>query len=256
MIAIMQARATSARLPRKVLKSLGDVPLFVYQARRILRSNKIKHLVVATSNHRSDDAIEEVCEVENLSCFRGSLDDVLSRFYYAACEYEADIVVRLTADCPLMDAAIIDRCIDMFEQGEFDYVSNCHERTFADGMDVEVLSFKALEDAYNKADLLSEREHVTPYIWKNEKKFKLGAVKDTEDLANLRLTVDHIEDFELVENIVSHFEAKGIKYFSYADIKRYLHENPDLLSINNQYSCNEGYEKSISSDTLQEEVIQ
>lgn len=250
MIAIIQARATSSRLAGKVLRHLSGIPMFVYQARRVLKSTKIKYLVVATSDQHSDDSVEEACKLENLSCFRGSLDNVLSRFYFAAKEHEAHSVVRLTADCPLMDAAIIDQCIDTFEQGGFDYVSNCHERTFADGMDVEVFRFRALEVAHNNATLLSEKEHVTPYIWKNSNKFKLGAVKDHEDLSKLRLTVDHIEDFQLIENIVSHFEANGIKDFSYRDIKRYLHKNQDLLSINNRYSCNEGYSKSISTDEV------
>lgn len=255
-VAILQARTNSSRLPGKVLKHLGDTTMFVYQARRVLQSTKIKHLVVATSDQQSDDAIEEICVHENLSCFRGSLDDVLSRFYGAANAYQADIVVRLTADCPLIDAVIIDQCIDMFTQRGFDYVSNCHERTFADGMDVEVFHSKSLEITHKNASLRSEREHVTPYIWKNDKQFKLGVLKDTEDLSDWRLTVDHAQDFELIENIVIHFDSRGVKNFSYVDIKKYLQDNKHLLSMNSQYECNEGYKKSIYEDGGHQEIIQ
>lgn len=249
-LCIVQARCSSTRLPNKVLKELDGYPMFVYQAKRIIDSKKINKLVVATSRSTSDDLIEEACKDFQLECFRGSLDNVLSRFYYAAKEYCADLVVRLTADCPLIDPMIIDQCIEIMQGGDFDYVSNCQQRTYADGMDIEVFTFKVLEAVYKNASLISEQEHVTPYIWKNPDLFTLGAILDNEDQSSLRLTVDYEEDFKLISHVVEHFNNINKKNFSYEDIKRYILDNPNIKTINNQYSCNEGYAKSLKDDEV------
>lgn len=247
-VAILQARTSSSRLPGKVLKRLGGHLMFVYQARRVLKSKKITRLVVATSDQQTDDAIEEACKIENLSCFRGSLDNVLSRFYGAACQYQADTIVRLTADCPLIDPNIIDACIDKLVTEKLDYVSNCVTRTYADGMDVEVFTLSALNKAFKLSMLKSEREHVTSYIWKRPEVFLLGNIVDIEDQSSLRLTVDYEEDFQLIEKIVHHFNDIGNKNFSYEDIKHYFYNNPEVANVNKQYSCNEGYAKSVAND--------
>ena len=240
-LCIIQARCSSTRLPFKVIKKINNEFMFIYQIKRVLLSKIIDNLVLATSISHDDDIIEDICIDNQVDCYRGSLCDVLSRYHEAAKLYNADYIVRLTADCPLIDASVIDKCIETIIKNDYDYVSNCHERTFADGMDVEVFNSKSLVITHKNASLPSEREHVTPYIWKNDKQFKLGILKDTEDLSDWRLTVDHAQDFELIENIVSHFDSRGVKNFSYVDIKKYLQDNKHLLSMNSQYACNATY---------------
>jgi spore coat polysaccharide biosynthesis protein SpsF (cytidylyltransferase family) len=249
-IAVLQARCSSTRFPGKVLKNLDGKPMFVYQAKRIIRSKKINKLIVATSNSSSDNSIATACNTYQLDCFRGCLDNVLSRFYFATKEYQPDYVVRLTADCPLIDASIIDRCIDKIEEGNFDYVSNCCDRTYADGMDVEIFTFEALEFAFQNARLSSEQEHVTPYIWKNQDLFSLGSIVDNEDMSSLRLTVDYEEDLQLIDHIVKYYNSVEKKHFSYQDIKQYIRNNPKIITMNNQYACNEGYKNSLEKDEL------
>jgi len=248
-LAIIQARTSSTRLPGKVLKTILGVPILLMQIERVKNSKLIDNIIVATSVDESDLQIENLCIDAGLSCFRGSLDDVLDRFYSAAKLNKPTNVVRLTADCPLMDPEIIDKVIKYHLDGFYDYTSNALEPTFPDGLDVEVMKYGALEIAWREAKLTSEREHVTPYIYKNKEKFKIGVFKNNVDLSHLRWTVDYEEDFEFVNEIYKNLYKAGNK-FSMADVLELLKANPGIDKINSKYWRNDGYEKSLKNDSV------
>jgi spore coat polysaccharide biosynthesis protein SpsF len=246
-LAIMQARMSSSRLPGKVLRPILGVPMLLRQIERISRSAKIDNLVVATSVAPSDNEIEQLCRSNGVECFRGSLDDVLDRFYQAAIQFPAEHIVRLTADCPLADPALIDRVIQFYEAGNFDYASNAIEPTFPDGLDVEIFRSACLRDAWIEATLPSEREHVTPFIHQRPERYKIGHYKNTTDLSFLRWTVDEEADFQLVTQIYKHFYP-NIPNFGTDDILHFLDQNPHLKTINTQFRRNEGMKKSLLED--------
>ncbi|MCA9802628.1 MAG: glycosyltransferase family protein [Cyanobacteria bacterium HKST-UBA02] len=246
-LAVLQARVTSSRLPGKVLKPLLGEPMLWRQIERILSSRKISQLVVATSEDTTDDGIERLCAEKGVACYRGSLDDVLQRFYEAANGFSPEHVVRLTGDCPLADPAVIDAVIERHLSGGYDYTSNSIERTYPDGLDVEVMKFSVLQTACQEARLSSEREHVTPFIYKHPERFAIGQRRQGEDLSSLRWTVDEPQDLVLIEKI---YEAlypidPG---FGQAQILELLSQNPDLLEINRGFAINEGYRKSLERD--------
>lgn len=246
-LAILQARVSSTRLPGKVLKLILGKPMLSLQLERIKRSKKIEQIVVATSTESSDDVIETLCQDLQITCYRGSLDDVLERFYKAALKYLPEHVVRLTGDCPLIDPQIIDDVIDFYLSGDFDYVSNSLEPTFPDGLDVEVFSFSVLEIAWHEAVLPSHREHVTPFIHQQPDKFKIGHYKGQRDLSLFRWTVDEAEDFELVNRIYEELYPRNVS-FTTEDILNLLSRNPSLVQINcylkrNEKSIKEAMEK-------------
>src|SRR5688572_10280738 len=166
-LAITQARTSSSRLPGKVLKQLGDKTLLEFHLDRILKAKKIDKLILATSNDPSDDVLPEVARRSGVDTFRGSLNDVLERFYQAAKPFAPVWVVRLTADCPLIDPELIDKVVETAINSGVDYCSNGLTPTFPDGVDVEVFRFQALETAFREATLKSDREHVTPFIYRN-----------------------------------------------------------------------------------------
>lgn len=245
-IALIQARMSSSRLPGKVLQDIVGQPMLLRVIRRAKQASSVDLVAIITSTHEDDDAIEILCKEKGISCFRGSLDDVLDRYYQAAIYFQADIVVRLTADCPLLDPKIIDKVVQTFHQGAFDYVSNTLECTYPDGLDTEIFRFEALEKAWKEARLQSEREHVTPYIFKRPELFQLGSVKQEEDLSALRWTVDTPPDLEFVRTIYNLF--KDVE-FGMADILKLVKEHPEVLEINSGQQRNEGYEKSLQEDS-------
>src|SRR5438132_2399961 len=160
-VAIIQARMTSSRLPGKVLADVCGKPMLYYVVTRAQQAKRLDLVVVATSNESSDDTIETFCELHRVSCFRGSKDDVLDRYYRAAERYRGDVIVRLTADCPLIDPLIIDKVVETLLPGNFDYVSNIREVTYPDGLDTEVFTQNTLNQTWREAATPSEREHVT-----------------------------------------------------------------------------------------------
>lgn len=245
--AILQARATSSRLPGKVLKPILGKAMLLHQIERILRAQKIDRLVVATSTEASDDAIEELCEKNKVAVFRGSLEDVLDRFYQAALAHPSDHYLRLTGDCPLTDPSVIDQLIDLHQKGSFDYSSNVEVHTYPDGLDCEIVSSKALEKGWRGAKLKSEREHVTPYFYHHPELFKLGRLKQTPDLSALRWTVDEAEDFEFVTKIYEALYPKN-PAFGMEAILDLLNKNESLSKINQRFTRNEGFKKSMKKD--------
>lgn len=231
-VAIIQARMGSTRLPGKVLKKVLGKPLLEYQLERVKKSRLIDEIVVATTVKEQDQPIVDFCTEKGVSCYRGSEEDVLARYYEAAKAYEADIVVRLTSDCPVIDPGVIDRVIQAFlEDEEADYVSNTLERTFPRGMDTEVFSFQALEQAFQSARMQSEREHVTPYIWKNSDRFSIKSVFHRDDLSIHRWTVDTPEDFELIKKMIEHL-YRVQRDFSMEDMLQLLDQHPQWKEIN------------------------
>lgn len=246
-VAILQARLSSSRLPGKVMLPVHGEPMLIRQVERIARAKRIGRIIVATSATRSDDSLADLCRARNIDFFRGDLDDVLDRFYHAASRLDPEYVVRLTADCPLADPTIIDAVIDFCIAGDFDYASNALEPTFPDGLDVEVMKFHCLRDAWLNARLPSHREHVTPYIYQHRDKFRIGSFKQVIDLSALRWTVDETQDYQLICRIYDALYPDNPAFTS-DDVMRFLRGHPELNALNKKFQRNEGYQKSLEQD--------
>ncbi|MEQ9370522.1 MAG: glycosyltransferase family protein [Coleofasciculus chthonoplastes F3-SA18-01] len=246
-LAILQARVSSSRLPRKVLKPILGVPMLGRQIERVQRAKLIDRLLVATSDDVTDNSIEQWCRESGVECFRGKLDDVLDRFYQAAKPNAPEQVVRLTGDCPLADPGLIDEVIQFHISGDFDYSTNAIEPTYPDGLDVEVFRFVCLEQAWREVKLPSQREHVTPFIHQQPDRFRIGLLKNAIDLSHLRWTVDEALDFELVRRIYEALYPIDVE-FKTQDILSFLDKNPELKTLNISYDRNEGFQKSLLKD--------
>lgn len=232
-VAIIQARMGSTRLPGKVLLPIGEKPMLEVQLERVLRCETIDEVVVAATRNPKDKPIQELCESLKIQCFRLDEEDVLKRFFEVAQETEADVVVRLTADCPIIDPQIIDDVVSYYLDyyPNYDYVSNVYPRTFPHGMDVEVFSFDMLEKAQQNATSKYDREHVTPYISKNVEDSRRGVVSRAEDSLSYRLTVDTREDLEVVRAIYDALYMEN-PFFTLDDILDFLDDNPLVSAIN------------------------
>lgn len=233
-VIIVQARMGSTRLPGKVMKKVLDKPLLGYVIDALKRCEKADALVIATTENPDDDVIAHFCKTQKVSCFRGSEQDVLSRYYLCAKEHQADAVIRVTSDCPLVDPVVIDSMVAIYRRAypEIDYISNTRVRTFPRGMDGEVFSFAALEAAYTEAKEPYMREHVTPFIYFNEKRFKIANyVSALGNYSDYRLTVDEIADFRLIKKILEELVPEK-KNFGLKEVIRLLEEYPEWLKIN------------------------
>jgi spore coat polysaccharide biosynthesis protein SpsF len=246
-LGVLQARVSSSRLPGKVLREVLGRPMLSLQIERLRRSRAMQALTLATSDDPSDDALAELARAEGLDCFRGSLDDVLDRVYQAARRHAPDHVVRLTGDCPLADPALIDLVIERHLAEDADYTSNALEPTYPDGLDVEVVRFRSLEQAWREARLPSQREHVTPFLYADPKRFRVVSVKSERDLSRLRFTVDSADDFQFVERIYAALHPSH-PAFTTADVLALLDAQPELLALNAGHVRNEGYSKSLQKD--------
>ena len=248
-VAVTQARVGSTRLPGKVLMKLGNESLLQLHVRRIKNSKKIDELIVATTTAEEDAAIVSLVDKTKANVYRGSVEDVLDRFYQALQGKGADYVVRLTADCPLIDGSLIDKVIQFTIEHNLDYCSNTLETCYPDGEDIEVFRYSALEKAWNEAKLSSEREHVTPFIWKNSS-YRGGALFKSDNFSegysygHLRLTVDEETDFILVDTLISKLGIEKT-WLEYAE---FLEMNNDIKAINSSITRNEGYSKSIKKE--------
>lgn len=224
----------SSRLPGKVLADVGGKPMLARVVLRARRARLIDQVIVATTTDASDDPIETYCLSMGFPCFRGDPYDVLDRYYQAAKLFKADPIVRITADCPLIDPDEIDRTVEVFLARDVDFAANRlpppWKRTTPIGMDTEVVSFEALTRAWQEAEAKYAREHVMPYLYEQEGRFKTLLVQHDPDLGHLRLTVDTAQDLELVREIYAAFGNRDD--FTLADILRLLDEKPQLLAIN------------------------
>lgn len=240
---IIQARMSSTRLPGKSMAMVEGHPLLWYVVERC-KASSADVVAVATSVDPTDDPIEGFCRQQNVPCMRGNLEDVLDRYYQAARKLGAETVVRVTGDCPLIDPQIIDQVIARFRHGDVDYVSNTIERRFPDGLDCEVCSLAALDRAWREATLKSEREHVTPYLYKHPERFRLGGVRAERDLSAMRWTVDEARDLEFLRAVV-HRLGPDCRM---NDIVELLEKEPELMRLNAGIQANEGYLKSVRED--------
>jgi spore coat polysaccharide biosynthesis protein SpsF (cytidylyltransferase family) len=250
-LAITQARIGSTRLPEKILKTINGESLLEIHLKRILKSSLITKLKVATTIEPDAEKIVTVCKRLGIEVNKGSINNVLERFYETALPENPDWVVRLTSDCPLIDAVEIDRVIKYAIDNDFDYASNALKPTYPDGIDTEVFKFSALQKAMKEATLTSELEHVTPYIQKNSSfngghLFTSGCVMNDVDYSELRLTVDTLEDFQVIEKLVELLgsDKPWIEYV------KAMEKHPDIKKINEHFRRNEGYEKSINKDKI------
>ena len=236
--AIVQARTTSTRLPKKVLKELpygSGITVLQQVIRRLKKAKTLDTLVVATTTNAEDNPIVEIAKKEGVKYFRGSEKDVLNRYYLAAKENNIDVVVRITSDCPCIDWEVVDRVVKTHLEENADYTSNTlGGRTYPHGLDVEVISFRALEEAYIKANLPHEREHVCPYIYgRGKDNFKLVAVKAPPHLTapDIRITLDTEEDYALLCAVFDYLFPKK-EFFKAEDIVALFKEKPWLKLIN------------------------
>jgi len=253
---IIQARMGSTRLPSKTMMKIKDKPLLDYVSNQVSHCKNISKIIIATTTLSQDDPIVNYANSKNISIFRGNSENVLERFFQCAKKFCLKNIVRITADNPLIDPSIIDFCIDEFQKKDFDYVSNAISKKndiweydlngFPYGMTVEVFSFISLEKAWKNAKLNSEKEHVTPYIIKNPKYFKLGCIQNNENFSNIRLTVDHKEDFELVKNIIENITLN--KFYKMSEIVEYIKKDDSILTLNSKFNFNEGYLKSLQNE--------
>lgn len=249
-VAIIQTRMGSTRLPGKVMMSILGKPMLWHIVNRAKKAKLIDQVVVATSMSQDDKKIVDFCKKNNIEVFEGPLNDVLKRYYLAAEKYKADIIVRITADCPVVDPEIIDKTIRFYKRGKYDLVGVAAGagvirgkiKKFPDGLDCTVFSMESLKIADNKATGKDDREHVTLYIVKRPKEFKLGTLKSSRDYSNIRLTVDYKEDLELIRKIYRELYSKD-KIFNLSDIISLIKSRPELLKINQKYIGREGYGK-------------
>jgi len=246
-IVILQARVSSTRLPGKVLKNILGKPMLARQVERLRQAKSLGTIIVATSTEAEDGAIADLCEEIDTPCFRGALDDVLDRFYQCAALQTANHIVRITGDCPLADPEIIDLVVGVHLNGGYEYTSNIITPTWPDGLDVEIMRLKCLEEAHEEATLPSEREHVTPFIYKRPERYRLGSVTDSGDNSALRLTVDKPEDLEKIRAIYEALYPRNPQ-FTYRDVMSLLAANPDLDKLNSRFQRNEGLRLSERQD--------
>jgi spore coat polysaccharide biosynthesis protein SpsF len=238
-VAIVQARMGSVRLPGKVLAEIEGQPMLWRVLQRTRATQTLDEIVVATSVEPADDAIAAFCGEHECACFRGSEIDVLDRYYQAAREYDADAVVRITSDCPLIDPEVTDKTVYAFLKQRPDYASNSLDRTYPRGLDTEVIARPALERAWRAAREAYQRVHVTPYIYQNPGKFKILSVRGEIDYSAYRWTVDTPEDLKFVRAVYAHMEEK---LFCWGDVIGLLERKPELAEINRSVAQKELHE--------------
>lgn len=229
-VAIIQARMGSTRLPAKVLKDLEGETVLARVVQRLRRASRIDELLIATTNEPADDAIVQECKRCSAPVFRGDEDDVLGRYFRAAQLCRAGIVVRITSDCPLIDPEITDKTVRAFLDARPDYASNALIRTYPRGLDTEVMTLEALERAWRAATEPYQRAHVTPYLYQNPRAFKILPVVGEADYSSHRWTLDTPEDLEFIRAIYARVDDRSS--FGWRDVLRILEREPDLLEIN------------------------
>lgn len=250
-IAIVQARMGSTRLPGKVLADIHGTPLLGRLLDRLYETKLLNDVVVATTINKEDDTLVEWLLSRNTKFFRGSEEDVLDRYCQCALQFNADIIVRVTADDPLKDPEVINHAIEVYlNNPSVDYVSNTIIPTYPEGIDVEVFSFNALHKAHSLATKKSDREHVTPYIWRNREQFNILNFSAKTDTSSVRLTVDYEEDLTVVTAIFGHFLEQPL--IGYQDIVEFLNSSPNVAAINSGILRNEGYFKSLINENENE----
>ena len=248
-IAIIQARMSSSRLPGKVLLDIAGQPMLAHVVARTSKATTVNNVIVATTTDVSDDPVAAFCHSKGISNIRGSLHDVLDRYYQAASQAKADVVVRVTADCPVIDPALIDDCVNTLLEDSFDFSCNRlpspWSRTYPIGMDTEVCTFRALKKAWEESTKTIHREHVVPYLYEgvelktvssqisegiSQRGFKIAQLHHEPDYGNMRWTVDTPEDLEFMRQLFNRFNNRDD--FSWQDILHLIQKDPELATIN------------------------
>lgn len=240
----------STRLPGKVMMDLCGSPVIEHVVNRLNESKLIDKIIIATSEDENNLPIIDFCKNHDVGLFVGSEDDVLDRYYQTAIANnvkDEDIIIRITSDCPLIDPFVVDKVIEEHISKNNDYTTNVIDCTYPDGLDCEVFNFNVLKDTWINANLSSQREHVTLYIRDNPSKFKLGNVKNSTDLSNLRWTLDEKEDFIFINEVYKNL-FNSDSFFTMEDVVQLLNEKPELLNINSKFTRNEGLLKSLKED--------
>jgi spore coat polysaccharide biosynthesis protein SpsF (cytidylyltransferase family) len=246
---ILQARMGSTRFPSKVLKEIKGKSLLELYVNRVSPSRKIQKIIIATTDKPADEQIEKLAAKIGVECFRGSENDLLDRYYQCAKKFEVDVIVRLTPDDPFVDHEVIDRAIEIFIKDNVDFVTNHFDPTYPEGLDIEVYSFAAMERSWKEAKLLSEREHVFPYIQNNPDKFKIVNFKQEKDYSHFRWTIDHACDFEMTKKIYEFLYNKK-QVFLQDDILNLLKEHPEIAEMNSHIKRKEGVNKTKANDKI------
>jgi spore coat polysaccharide biosynthesis protein SpsF len=249
-VTVVQARNGSTRLPKKVIMPLAGKPLLLRMLERVNYSTLIGTLVVATTTEPEDDEIESLCKNEKLNVFRGEPTDLLDRHFKAASVYNAEAVVKIPSDCPLIDYNVITKVIQFYIDNfdKYDYVSNLHPATYPDGNDVEIMSMNCLKDAFLHADRELEREHTTPYFWENPDKFRIGNVEWETGLdysMSYRFTIDYMEDYLFIKKVYDELYEKNPE-FNLEDILKLLERKPEIKNLNSKYNGVNWYRKHLN----------
>jgi len=246
-IVIIQDRMGSTRLPGKALLPLGGKPAIQHVIERAKLIPGTSQVIIATSISPIDDPLAQFCDSIDVPVFRGSENDVLDRYYKTAILYKADVIMRITGDCPLIDPVESGKVIEKFFETGVDYVSNTNPPMLPDGLDTEIFSIATLNKAWENAKKKSEREHVTLYIYSSPSEFKIGSVLYQEDLSRYRFTLDEADDYTFLQEVFTILKKKG--QFGYLNENmQILKENPDILKINNHIQRNEGLITSLHED--------
>lgn len=246
---ILQARMGSTRFPSKVLKEIREKSLLELYVNRVRPSKRIEKIVIATTDKPADDQIERLASGIGVSCFRGNENDLLDRYYQCAKKFGVDVIVRLTPDDPFVDHEVIDKAVDIFLKEKVDFVTNHFDPTYPEGLDIEVYSFEAMEKSWKEAKLLSEREHVFPYIQNNPDKFKIINFKQEKDFSHLRWTIDYECDYEMTKIIYDClYDKKPI--FLQEDILTLLQAHPEIAEMNSHIKRKEGVNKTKANDKI------
>ncbi len=232
-VAIIQARMASSRLPEKVLLDIAGQPMIVRVVERVKRSNSVDRVVIATTTDPADDPIKDLCKEYGFTCYRGSQFNVLDRYFRAAQLYKAEIIVRITADCPMIDPREIDHVVQVLFEKRVDFAANRlpppWKRTYPIGLDTEVCTFQALECAWQEAERPEELEHVMPYLYTEKGRFRTAVIDYEVDYGHYRWTVDTQEDLELARQVYTHFDDDN---FSWLDVIDLFETHPELYLIN------------------------
>ena len=231
--AIIQARMSSVRLPGKIFKLIDGKPLIEHIMLKVKKSKIINTAIIATTTEEEDKILVTWCKNKNYKYFLGKKNDVLSRFYFCAKEFDLDTIVRITSDNPLIDMDVVNKVIQLFIEG-YDYVANNIDKTFPHGLDVEVFSFQALEKSFNEAHDLSHKEHVTQYIRHNSNLFKIKNYRANENYSDIRVTLDTQEDYDLIKEVIKLSSVN----ISLEELVRLFEEYPHLKELNRLSSNN------------------
>jgi len=247
---MIQARTGSNRLPNKVLEKIGNKPMIWYVINRVKQIKSVQQIILITTKEKSDQILLKIAEDEGIIGYAGTGDpnDVLDRHFQCALKFDADPIIRITGDCPLIDPFLVEEILQFYIKNNFDYVSNSIIPTYPDGLDTEIFSFNTLKKIFECSKLYSEREHVTLFIQNNPQLFTFFNYANNEDLSKIRLTVDEIQDLELIRKIYSKMKPKII--FSMNEILKIILNEPDILNINKGIKRNEGLVKSLKKDEV------